>query len=260
MGIIEQFQQSLFYQWKAVGKWESQSIWKSFFYLLCIVLISSLILSFSSFQKTSKLDYEALLTEMEPFTLTQQGLAYDGEPLIVPIPVFDTTIMIGDVKQRAKTDYVIMLQADGFKFGKSGLMSPNATPYSSLPIWGQQKSYKNEDVLHLLQDNESQLRQLAFFYQYVKAFLQVLISAVLVFVIALVSIPFGRGAGVRYQQLWMFASYGLTLPLAIKTILKLTGFFIPYFTMIYWFSVIIFVFLTINTLKRNEIKANFHKK
>lgn len=34
MGIIEQFQQSLFYQWKAVGKWEPQSIWKSFFLLV----------------------------------------------------------------------------------------------------------------------------------------------------------------------------------------------------------------------------------
>ncbi|MBC1232501.1 DUF1189 family protein [Listeria booriae] len=252
MGIIEQFQQSLFYQWKAVGKWKPQSIWKSFFYLLCVVLISSFILSFASFQKTSKLDYEALLTEMERFTLTQQGFAYDGEPLIVPIPVFDMTIMIGDVKERAQTDYVIMLQDDGFKFGKNGLMSPSATPYSSLPIWGEQERYTNADVLRLLQDNESQLKQLAFFYQYAKAFLQVLISVALIFIIALVSIPFGRGVGVGFQQLWMFAAYGLTLPLAIKTILKLTGFFIPYFTMIYWFSVIIFVFLTVNTLKRSS--------
>ncbi|MBC1501491.1 DUF1189 family protein [Listeria weihenstephanensis] len=251
MGIIEQFQQSLFFQWKAIGKWKPQSIWKSFFYLLCLVLISSLILSFSSFSKTSKLDYEALLTEMEPFVLSEQGLDYDGEPLIVPVPVFDVTIMIGDVTQRAKTDYVVELKKDGFKFGKNGLMSPTTMPYSSLPIWGTQEKYTNTDALKLLQDNESQVKQLAFFYQYVKAFLQVIISVVLIFVIALASIPFGRSASVSYQRLWMFGAYGMTLPLVLKTILKLTGFFIPYFGMIYWFAVIIFVFLTVNKIKRS---------
>lgn len=251
MGIIEQFQQSLFYQWKAVAKWKPQSIWKSFFYLMCLVIISSLILSFSSFSKTSKLDYEGLLTEMESFVLSEQGLDYEGEPLIVPIPVFDVTIMIGEVTQRAKTDYVLELKEGGFKFSKSGLMSPNIVPYSNLPIWGNEDSYDNANVLKLLQDNESKLKQLAFFYQYVKAFLQVLICLILISVIALVSIPFGRSASVSYQRLWMFGAYGLTLPLVIKTILKLTGFFIPYFTMIYWFAVIIFVFLTVNAIKRS---------
>lgn len=251
MGIIEQFQQSLFYQWKAVAKWKPQSIWKSFFYLICLVLISSLILSLSSFSKTSKLDYEALLTEMDPFVLSEQRLDYEGEPLIVPIPVFDVTIMIGEVKQQAKTDYVLELKEDGFKIGKNGLMSPSLVPYSSLPIWGNEDSYDNANVLKLLQENEPKLKQLAFFYQYLKVFLQVLISLILISVIALVSIPFGRSTSVSYQRLWMFGAYGLTLPLVIKTILKLTGFFIPYFAMIYWFAIIIFVFLTVNTIKRS---------
>lgn len=250
MGIIEQFQQSLFFQWKAVGKWQVQSIWKSFFYLLCIVLLSSLMLSFSSFSKTSALDYEALLTDMEPFVLTEKGLDYVGEPLIVPVPVFDVTLMIGGVKQRATTDYVVMLQENGFTFGKNGLMSPNVTPYSHLPIWGSKESYTNTDLRQLLQEKESQLKQLAFFYQYVKAFLQVLISVSLISVIAFVSIPLGRSASVNYRQLWMFGAYGLTLPLAITTILKLTGFFIPFFGMVYWFAVITFVFLTVSTIKR----------
>lgn len=251
MGIIEQFQQSLFFQWKAIGKWKAQSIWKSFFYLLCLVLLSSLILSFSSFSKTSKLDYEGLLTEMQPFNLSEQGLDYEREPLIVPIPVFDVTITIGDVTQRASTDYVIALQQDGFKFGKNGLMSTNSTAYRDLPIWGSEQEYTNVNVLKLLQDNESQLKQLAFFYQYVKAFLQVLISVVFISIIAWVSLPFGRSASVSYRRLWMFGAYGMTLPLAIKTVLKLTGFFIPYFGMIYWFSIIIFVFLTVNAIKRS---------
>ncbi|KGL38588.1 DUF1189 domain-containing protein [Listeria sp. SHR_NRA_18] len=251
MGIVEQFQQSLFFQWKEIGKWKAQSIWKSFFYLLCLVLLSSLILSFSSFSKTSKLDYEALLTEMEPFVLSEKGLDYTGEPLIVPIPVFDTTVMIGKVTQRATTYYVVTLQGDGFKFGKNGLMSPNITSYSRLPIWGSKQEYTNADVLKLLQENESQLKQVAFFYQYMKAFLQVMISIVFISIIALVSIPFGRGASVSYRRLWMFGAYGMTLPIVIKTILKLTGFFIPYFGMMYWFAVIIFVFLTVNTIKRS---------
>ncbi|MBC6146741.1 DUF1189 family protein [Listeria welshimeri] len=251
MGIVEQFQQSLFYQWKTLGEWEAQSIWKSFFYLMCLVLLSSLIVSFYSFSKTSNLNYEGLLTEMDPFVLTEQGLDYNGEPLVVPIPVFDVTIMIGDTEQRAKTSYVIECKKDGFKFGKNGLMSLDSVAYSSLPIWKNKDSYNNADVLKSLQSNASKLKQLAFFYQYVKAFLQVLISLVIVSLIALVSIPYGRSAAVSYRRLWMFGAYGLTLPLVMKTILNLTGFFIPYFEMIYWFTVVIFVFLVVTNIKRS---------
>ncbi len=252
MRIVEQFQQSLFFKWKLVAKWQPQSIWRSLFYLLCLLFLSSSIVSLSSFSKTTHLNYESLLKEMDIFTLTKNGLDYNGEPLLIPVPIFDTTLLISEKKQYVETKYVLLLKKKGFIFSKNGAISENLTPYANIPIWGEKNSYTNKDVLLILKKNNSTWKQLGFVYQYVKALLQVIITIFMVSLIALISIPFARNTETKFQSLWMFAAYSLTLPLAVMTVLKAIGFFIPYFTFIYWFSAIIFVFLTIIEIKKSS--------
>lgn len=253
MSLLDQFQQSLLFRWKEMAGWPQQSLWKSFFYLLILIIGSQTLTIGWAFYQTGQIDYRTVIAEMPAFKLTKSTLYYRGDPTMVSVPAFHVTVQIGGRPGiPVGGGNTIVFYRDGLRMTNDGLSGRRTLSYASLPIWRNRQAYVKRDVIRWLNKNRDTLTAIAFLYQYVRAAAALVGALLMVSLIAGVSVPLARRAGVTYRRLWTYSAYGLTLPVLVRTFLAMMDLLIPYAAFLTWAIDMFLVYLVVRHIEKRE--------
>lgn len=256
MNIIDQFIASIGFQSKKVASWRKQSVWKSFFYVLMLVLISNIFLSGYALFKGSQHTLYEQAKQLEPFTITKAGLEKSGEPQVISLPQLEMMIVVGSSKTAQLPMHgmknIIALGEKEWSYGRVGF--PGATfSYDHFPLLSNQKDGEldQQEAVQLAKNVSSQVNLFAPLYQYTNVMIDLIVQLVIISMLALAGYGFKKFVKISYREAWTITAYGISAPIFVKTVFDLLGFEISFFFLLYWSVVGFFSLRTIRAINED---------
>ncbi|WP_449402560.1 hypothetical protein [Exiguobacterium artemiae] len=112
---MQQLTASLGFQFEKVQAWRKQSIWKSIFYVIIMVLVANAVVFGLKWVNQSK----EITTNLPAFTMTKQGIQYE-KPFSFDLETLDLTVMIGE-EHKTTAVQTLLLADSGWVFKRSGV-------------------------------------------------------------------------------------------------------------------------------------------
>lgn len=234
---MEQLLASLGFRFDKVQAWRTQSIWKSIFYVIIMVLLANALVFGLKWVNQSSVD----VTDLPAFTVTKQGIRYE-KPFSFDLGTLDLTVMVGE-ERKTNASQILLLADAGWGFKRSGV-STDLREYSSLLDFLGKSELTNRDVGTILND----LKWFYPLYIYGAIMIDLVIHLVIISLLALAGLSFRRFVSIRYKEAWTITAYGITAPLVVRTVITLLPISVPMLSVLYWATVGIFAFMTIRKI------------
>jgi len=249
---MEQFVESLSFQFKEIGEFRFQSIWKTLFYVLVLVLLAGTITGvFKIIQANEiKLELEQLPNY---YYMKKNGTSFLPEAVVIPLPQIETLIVIGSTEtddiQANGLKNIVVLEPDSWFLGRIGY-SPYEMSYADFPfLAGQQEQLSKQDLVSFASDLDEQIKRFAPLYHYVSTLIDLVFHLVLISLLALAGRSYRRVVNLTYKQIWNVTAYGITAPILVRTLIHLLGLAINFLPMLYWLSVALFSIQVIRNIE-----------
>ncbi|WP_019243261.1 MULTISPECIES: DUF1189 family protein [Bacillus] len=254
MNLIDQFIASIGFSAKKVASWRSQSVWKSFFYVLILVLLSNAVISgYALFKGAQNTLYEQVKL-IDDFTITKNGLQKAGKPQVISLPQIETMIIVGSTESSQLPMHgmknIIALGETEWSYGRAGF--PGAKfDYKSFPLLANETDgvFDKQDSVKLAKSFSPQLNYFAPLYQYVNIMIDLIVHLVIISMLALAGYGFKKFVKISYKEAWTITAYGISAPIFVKTVFDLMGFEISFFFLLYWSVVGFFALRTIRSIQ-----------
>ncbi|WP_214878693.1 DUF1189 family protein [Exiguobacterium sp. ERU653] len=234
---MEQLIASLGFQLDKVKMWRTQSIWKSFFYVVIAVLLANIVVYGVKWANQSAVGQE----ELPPFRITEDGLRYN-QAFSFDVSVLDLTVMIGG-EGETNARQALVLNETGWAFKRSGVET-DLNSYQSLLDFVGRPDVTERDVYALLEE----LNWFYPIYIYGAILFDLVLHLLLLSLLALAGLGFRRFVPIRYKEAWTITAYGITAPLFVRTVIALLPINVPMLSVLYWATVGIFAFMTIRKI------------
>lgn len=253
MDLIDQFIASIGFSAKKVASWRKQSVWKSFFYVLILVLLSNAIVSGYALFKGVQHSLYDQIQQIDDFTISKNGLQKQGEPQVINLPQLETMIVIGkdDSSQFPLHGMknIITLGEKQWSYGRAGF--PGAKfDYASFPLLKNETDglFDKKDSIAWAKKVSSQLNYFAPLYQYTIILIDLVVQIAIISILALAGYGFRKFVKISYREAWTITAYGISAPIFVKTVFDLLGFEISFFFLLYWSVVGFFALRTIRAI------------
>ncbi|MFS0784035.1 DUF1189 family protein [Bacillus sp. 1P06AnD] len=254
MNIVDQFVASIGFSAKKVASWRKQSLWKSFFYVLLLILLSNICISGYALYKGAQQSLYEQAKQLHPFSITKEGLHTEGPPQAITLPQVETIIVIGSGSASAfRTNgikNVIALGEKQWSYGRIGF--PGATfDYSSFPLLTGKNGDKltSEEAVSWAEKISPKVAYFAPLYQYANAAIDLITHLAIVSMLALAGFGFKKFVKITYREAWTITAYGISAPIFVKTVFELMGFESSFFFLLYWCVVGFFALRTIRSIE-----------
>ncbi len=234
---MQQLTASLGFQFEKVQAWRKQSIWKSVFYVIIMVLVANAVVFGLKWVNQSK----EITADLPAFTMTKQGIQYE-EPFSFDLETLDLTVMVGE-EHKTNAVQTLLLADSGWVFKRSGV-STELKDYNDLLGFLGKKELTERDMATILED----LKWFYPLYIYGAIVIDILIHLAVISFLALAGLGFRRFVPIRYKEAWTITAYGITAPLLVRTVISLLPITIPMLSVLYWATVGIFAFMTIRKI------------
>ncbi|WP_215143299.1 DUF1189 family protein [Exiguobacterium qingdaonense] len=234
---MEQLIASLGFQFDKVKMWRTQSIWKSFFYVVIAVLLANMIVYSVKWTNQSAVGQE----ELPSFRITEDGLRYN-QAFSFDVSVLDLTVMVGDERE-TNARQALVLSETGWALKRSGVET-DLNSYRSLLDFVGRSDVTERDVYALLEE----LNWFYPIYIYGAILFDLVLHLLLLSLLALAGLGFRRFVPIRYKEAWTITAYGITAPLFVRTAIALLPINVPMLSVLYWATVGIFAFMTIRKI------------
>lgn len=247
MNFIDQFVASLGFQFKKVATFRSQSIWKSIFYMIMLILLAGILVSSFKLSNSGSIS-EQLSSLPENYSISTNGATPLKETLVIRLPQVDTILIIGATKPpEEKTQglkNIIGLGEEKWSFGRVGYPAKQFD-YASFPFFKESKTLSKNKLLQLNEEIDEAITVFSPFYQYVRVLLDLIVHTILISLLALAGRSFKKVLSITYKEAWIITSFGITAPILVRTLIELLGITIPSLTILYWMVVAFFSIWTI---------------
>ncbi|ACQ70199.1 DUF1189 domain-containing protein [Exiguobacterium sp. AT1b] len=234
---MEQIIASLGFQFEKVKTWRSQSIWKSIFYVAIAVLFANVLVYGVKWMGQP----EVIEEDLPSFQITEDGLWYD-QSFAFDVPVLDLSVMVGE-EQKTDARQTLVLMESGWTFKRSGVETDLESYQTLLDFVGRSDVTEHDlDVL---------LKGLNWFYPiyvYGATMFDLVLHFLLISLLALAGLGFRRFVPICYKEAWTITAYGITAPLIVRTVIELLPINVPMLSVLYWATVGIFAFMTIQKI------------
>lgn len=257
MNILDQFIASIGFSTKKVATWRKQSIWKSLFYVLILVLLSNLLTSGYALFKGSQHPLYDQVKQVDDFTITKDGLKKQGDSQVISLPQLETMIVIGTDSSTQFPMHgmknIIALGEKQWSYGRVGFPGAKFN-YKDFPLLyvNNDGVFDKQDALEWAKDASSQLNYFAPLYQYTTVLIDLIVHLVILSMLALAGYGFKKFVKISYREAWTITTYGISAPIFVKTVFDLLGFEISFFFLLYWSVVGFFSLRTIRSIESIE--------
>ncbi|WP_050613481.1 DUF1189 family protein [Bacillus testis] len=253
MNIVDQFVASIGFSSKKVASWKKQSLWKSFFYVLLLILLSNICLSGFALYKGSQQNLYDQTKMLDPFTLTKEGLHKEGPPQVIALPQIETMIVVGsDTTSSFRTNgfkNILSLGEKQWSYGRVGFPGTSFS-YAAFPLLNDENEGKlsNKEVVSWAKEASQKISYFAPLYQYTNTAIDLVTHLAIISLLALAGFGFKKFVKISYREAWTITAYGISAPIFVKTIFELLGFESSYFFLLYWCVAGFFAFRTIRSI------------
>ncbi|MDT3496105.1 DUF1189 domain-containing protein [Bacillus toyonensis] len=247
MNFIDQFMASLGFQFKKIATFRSQSVWKSIFYMVMLILLTGVIVSTFKLSNSGSISKQ-LSSLPDNYSISTNGATPLKETLAIPLPQVDTILIVGATEppegatQGLKN--IIGLGEAKWSFGRVGYPAKQFD-YASFPFFNESKALSKNKLLQLSEEIDETITMFSPLYQYVRVLLDLIVHTVLISLLALAGRSFKKMLSITYKEAWIITSFGITAPILVRTLIELLGITIPSLTILYWMVVAFFSILTI---------------
>ena len=253
MGFFQKFINS-FYNFKAYNEFKKQSIEKAIVYILFVSLIFTTLSSISNsikFITTSSVIRSEMETKMPDFEFKDGVLKVDSnEPLKF---VDDDTLFMIDTSGNTsveslssyRTYFLITNDTVYFKDSSSSMQQIDLSTFSTLTLNKQTAKNIASKLL-------TTILIITIIFSPIIAFLGKLLNSFTVMALAGLSLSAIMSKKLKYGECAKLSIYALTVPFAIKTILKVFSITIPCFTLVYYAIAILYLGFGINALTEEQ--------
>ena len=90
-----------------------------------------------------------------------------------------------------------------------------------------------------------------FFYHYMRIAIDLIVHFIFISALAFAGRSYGRLLDLKYLQIWTITAYGISAPIAARTVIQIANFNLPASMVIYWGAV---AFFSIITLKQEWVQ------
>ncbi|MSR90551.1 DUF1189 domain-containing protein [Clostridiaceae bacterium WCA-383-APC-5B] len=253
MGFFQKFINS-FYNFKAYNEFKKQSIEKAIVYILFVSLIFTTLSSISNsikFITTSSVIRSEMETKMPDFEFKDGVLKVDSnEPLKF---VDDDTLFMIDTSGNTsveslssyRTYFLITNDTVYFKDSSSSMQQIDLSTFSTLTLNKQTAKNIASKLL-------TTILIITIIFSPIIAFLGKLLNSFTVMALAGLALSAIMSKKLKYGECAKLSIYALTVPFAIKTILKVFSITIPCFTLVYYAIAILYLGFGINALTEEQ--------
>lgn len=253
MGFFQKFINS-FYNFKAYNEFKKQSIEKAIVYILFVSLIFTTLSSISNsikFITTSSVIRSEMETKMPDFEFKDGVLKVDSnEPLKF---VDDDTLFMIDTSGNTsveslssyRTYFLITNDTVYFKDSSSSMEQIDLSTFSTLTLNKQTAKNIASKLL-------TTILIITIICSPIIAFLGKLLNSFTVMALAGLALSAIMSKKLKYGECAKLSIYALTVPFAIKTILKVFSITIPCFTLVYYAIAILYLGFGINALTEEQ--------
>ncbi|WP_042351113.1 DUF1189 family protein [Bacillus massiliigorillae] len=256
MNLIDQFVASIGFSAKKVASWRKQSMWKSFFYVLLLVLISNVLIAGYALYKGSQNTLYDQVKQIEEFSITKEGLQKQGGPQVISLPQLEMMIVIGSDQTSQLPMHgmknIVALGEKEWSYGRVGFPGAKFS-YENFPLLSGQKDgvFDLKDSIALAKDVSPQINLFAPLYQYTNVMIDLIVHLAIISMLALAGYGFKKFVKISYKEAWTITAYGISAPIFVKTVFDLLGFEISFFFLLYWSVVGFFALRTIRAIKED---------